>query len=195
MTLLLCSLITLAVLFYVFYLPGKLQLGPEKTRLSYLRERKDAVYENLRDLNFEYNPGRDREIGAGHGSSACTEGSQGLKRFLSPKAGSHLAPIPPVYFIIAGHRGLCWRSHWRTVLTGIAATTILFTCTSAFAQTLTGTVTNGTTKKPASDDDVVLIKLGQGMEEAARTKTDPNGNFTFKLDAAGRTSSAPFIRA
>src|SRR5213083_2392045 len=58
MTLLLCSLITLAVLFYVFYLPGKLQLGPEKTRLSYLRERKDAVYENLRDLNFEYRAGK-----------------------------------------------------------------------------------------------------------------------------------------
>ena len=58
MTLLLCSLITLAVLFYVFYLPGKLQLGPEKTRLSYLRERKDAVYENLRDLNFEYKAGK-----------------------------------------------------------------------------------------------------------------------------------------
>ncbi len=49
---------TLAVLFYVFYLPGKLQLGPEKTRLSYLRERKDAVYENLRDLNFEYKAGK-----------------------------------------------------------------------------------------------------------------------------------------
>jgi hypothetical protein len=58
MTLLLCSLITLAVLFYVLYLPGKLQLGPERTRLSYLRERKDAVYENLRDLNFEYKAGK-----------------------------------------------------------------------------------------------------------------------------------------
>ena len=61
MTLLLCSLITLAVLFYVFYLPGKLQLGPEKTRLSYLRERKDAVYENLRDLNFEHKAGKFTE--------------------------------------------------------------------------------------------------------------------------------------
>src|SRR5881296_3094384 len=58
MTLLLCSLITLAVLFYVFYLPGKLQLGPEKTRLAYLRERKESVYENLRDLNFEYKAGK-----------------------------------------------------------------------------------------------------------------------------------------
>src|ERR1700739_140793 len=52
------AMLTLATLFYVFYLPGKLYLGPEKTRASYLRERKDAVYENLRDLNFEYKAGK-----------------------------------------------------------------------------------------------------------------------------------------
>jgi len=40
------------------YLPGRLFLGPEKTRAGYLRERKDAVYENLRDLNFEYKAGK-----------------------------------------------------------------------------------------------------------------------------------------
>ena len=53
-----CLLVTAATLFYVFYLPGTLYLGPEKTRASYLRERKDAVYENLRDLNFEYKAGK-----------------------------------------------------------------------------------------------------------------------------------------
>jgi hypothetical protein len=53
-----CLLFTAAVLFFVFYLPGSLYLGPEKTRASYLRERKDAVYENLRDLNFEYKAGK-----------------------------------------------------------------------------------------------------------------------------------------
>ena len=53
-----CILVTVASLLYVFYLPGKLYLGPEKTRASYLRERKDAVYENLRDLNFEYKAGK-----------------------------------------------------------------------------------------------------------------------------------------
>ncbi len=58
MTVLICVLITLSTLFYVFYLPGKLQLGPPKTRLSYLRERKEAVYENLRDLSFEYKAGK-----------------------------------------------------------------------------------------------------------------------------------------
>ena len=51
-------LITAASLFYIFYLPGELYLGPWKTRASYLRERKDVVYENLRDLNFEYRAGK-----------------------------------------------------------------------------------------------------------------------------------------
>jgi hypothetical protein len=57
-SLFLCALLTIATLVYVFYLPGRLFLGPEKTRASYLRERKDAVYENLRDLNFEYKAGK-----------------------------------------------------------------------------------------------------------------------------------------
>jgi hypothetical protein len=30
----------------------------DKTRVDYLRERKDAIYENLRDLNFEYLAGK-----------------------------------------------------------------------------------------------------------------------------------------
>jgi len=49
---------TVAALVYVFYLPENIFLGPEKTRAAYLRERKDAVYENLRDLNFEYKAGK-----------------------------------------------------------------------------------------------------------------------------------------
>jgi hypothetical protein len=47
-----------ASLVYIFSLPANVHLGPEKTRASYLRERKDAVYENLRDLNFEYGAGK-----------------------------------------------------------------------------------------------------------------------------------------
>jgi len=54
----------------------------------------------------------------------------------------------------------------------------------SLAQTLTGTVTNGTSGKPSSGDDVVLLSLGQGMEEAGRTKTDASGKFSFKLDNA-----------
>jgi hypothetical protein len=58
MWLIICLTLAVATFFYVFYLPGRLFLGPEKTRAGYLRERKDAVYENLRDLNFEHKAGK-----------------------------------------------------------------------------------------------------------------------------------------
>ena len=53
-----CFIIAVATLYYVFCLPRRLFAGPVTTRAGYLRERKDAVYENLRDLNFEYAAGK-----------------------------------------------------------------------------------------------------------------------------------------
>jgi hypothetical protein len=55
----------------------------------------------------------------------------------------------------------------------------------AFADSITGVVTNKTTNKPAAGDDVVLIRLQQGMQEAARTKTDSKGHFTLDLPDNG----------
>ncbi len=53
-----CFLFALALFVYVFYQPGAIAHSPKKTRLSYLDERKEAVYENLRDLSFEHNAGK-----------------------------------------------------------------------------------------------------------------------------------------
>ena len=53
----------------------------------------------------------------------------------------------------------------------------------ALADSITGTVTNKTTNKPAAGDDVVLIRLAQGMQEASRTKTDAKGRFTLEIPA------------
>jgi hypothetical protein len=61
---------------------------------------------------------------------------------------------------------------------------IFFVSTLASAQTLTGMVKDSTTGKPAAGDEVVLLSLGQGMEESGRTKADAKGNFSFKLDNA-----------
>ena len=58
MILYVCAAVTVAALYYVFFYPGEVYAGPEKTRLVYLRERKEAVYENLRDLNFELKAGK-----------------------------------------------------------------------------------------------------------------------------------------
>jgi len=65
------------------------------------------------------------------------------------------------------------------------AAMILFSLGSTSAQTLTGTVTNGTTSKPAAGDEVILINLSNGMEEAAKTKSDASGKFSFKLTDGG----------
>ncbi len=51
-------LLTLGLLGYVFFLPERLASGTEQTGLDHLRERKDAVYDNLRDLNFEFKAGK-----------------------------------------------------------------------------------------------------------------------------------------
>jgi hypothetical protein len=55
---LLCVVVAAAAFFYVFHVPEMTISGPEKTRAMYLRERKDVVYENLRDLNFEHKAGK-----------------------------------------------------------------------------------------------------------------------------------------
>ena len=56
---------------------------------------------------------------------------------------------------------------------------------SAAAQTLTGTVTNGTTGKPAAGDEVIIINLANGMDVGGSTKADSNGKFSFKITVPG----------
>jgi hypothetical protein len=58
MSLLICLLLTAVAVYYVFSVPPVVTEGPEQTRVAFLRERKEAVYENIRDLNFEYNAGK-----------------------------------------------------------------------------------------------------------------------------------------
>jgi hypothetical protein len=52
-----CIIFTLLLIFYVFA-PVHVESGEVKTRLSYLYERKEVVYENLRDLSFEFKAGK-----------------------------------------------------------------------------------------------------------------------------------------
>jgi hypothetical protein len=44
---------------------------------------------------------------------------------------------------------------------------------------ISGVAMNRTTGRPAAGDDVVLIQLGQGMQETTRAKTDAQGRFTL----------------
>ncbi len=75
--------------------------------------------------------------------------------------------------------------HLRPLVLALAFTALLASAVSVRAATLSGTVTNGTTGKPAAGDDVVLLTLAQGMQESGRTKTDAQGRFSFNFDAGG----------
>jgi hypothetical protein len=56
---LLASVILLIALFvYTFWPENVFAAHSEKTRLDYLLERKDQLYDNLRDLSFEYRAGK-----------------------------------------------------------------------------------------------------------------------------------------
>jgi hypothetical protein len=52
------ALLLLALFLYTFWPENVFANQHEKTRLEYLQERKDQLYENLRDLNFEYRAGK-----------------------------------------------------------------------------------------------------------------------------------------
>ncbi|HEX2327905.1 MAG TPA: hypothetical protein VHN74_04235 [Candidatus Angelobacter sp.] len=53
-----CALLAAVIFIYVFIPNRDRETGEDKTRLSYLYERKEVVYENLRDLNFEFKSGK-----------------------------------------------------------------------------------------------------------------------------------------
>ncbi|HST78546.1 MAG TPA: hypothetical protein VLN58_08655 [Verrucomicrobiae bacterium] len=52
------SLFAMMTGIYIFTPSRELDTGADKTRLAYLYERKDVVYDNLRDLNFEFKSGK-----------------------------------------------------------------------------------------------------------------------------------------
>ena len=53
-----CALLALGLFAYVFAPPRELAAAPTKNRAAYLQERKEVIYENLRDLNFENKAGK-----------------------------------------------------------------------------------------------------------------------------------------
>jgi hypothetical protein len=57
-----CTLLALATMIFVFGVrPEPSDSAPHRTKLDQLLERRDAIYENLRDLRFEYRAGKFSE--------------------------------------------------------------------------------------------------------------------------------------
>ena len=57
---------------------------------------------------------------------------------------------------------------------------------TAYAASVSGTVTNKTTGQPSAGDTVTLVSPMSGMAEVATTKTDAKGHFTLQTPGEGR---------
>jgi hypothetical protein len=58
MILAVCAIFTVALFAYVFYPERNIAVQRVKTRLDFLEEQKIVLYDNLRDLNFEFRAGK-----------------------------------------------------------------------------------------------------------------------------------------
>lgn len=57
-----CFALATIVFLFIFYIqPDASDLAPHRTRLDQLLERRDTIYDNLRDLKFEYRAGKYSE--------------------------------------------------------------------------------------------------------------------------------------
>lgn len=57
-----CFALAAAVFLFIFYIqPDASDLAPHRTKLDQLLERRDAIYDNLRDLKFEHRAGKYSE--------------------------------------------------------------------------------------------------------------------------------------
>src|SRR6202162_1607584 len=57
-----CLALAVAVMLFIFYIqPDASDLAPHRTKLDQLLERRDTIYDNLRDLRFEYRSGKYSE--------------------------------------------------------------------------------------------------------------------------------------
>ena len=72
----------------------------------------------------------------------------------------------------------------RSLLTKLLLFCLLPVTIAAAADTISGTVRNQTTGRPAAGDTVVLLRLGEGMQEEAQAKTDAQGAFTLQATVA-----------
>jgi len=102
-----------------------------------------------------------------------------MRELERPKPVPHLAAY-------AGPKAATHKSRDVLLSLLVASLLICISASTAFAGTVTGTITNGTTGKPAAGVDVILIQLQGTMQPVAQTKTDAAGHYQLDHPALGQ---------
>ena len=178
-----CLALALATALFIFYIqPDASDLAPRRSKLDQLLERRDTLYDNLRDLRFEFRSGKYAE-----------NDYEAMKTSLENEAALITHGNRSDYGIAGApasrDQARCFRTR-RAMKARCAAflalgVLLLMPFSFVYGATVHGTVKNGTTGKPAADVEVILIQLQGGMQPVLNSKTDAQGQFTFDYPSIG----------
>jgi hypothetical protein len=91
-----CLALTAATLLYVFAThPDAVDSAPHRTHLDQVLEQRDAIYENLRDLKFEYRAGKFAEQDYEQMKDALENEAAVVLAEIENLTGSQARPVRP----------------------------------------------------------------------------------------------------
>jgi hypothetical protein len=191
----LTCIIAIAVIAFILMVRPKDLPAPEPVSpFAHLDERKAAIYENLRDLQFEFRLGKLSE-------ADYLQTKQDLQKELAavlaevdrvratlapqPKPAAPKSECPHCHSPFTKLTKFCAECGKPLRIAGLLACLCLLTAGAHAA--VTGTVTNRTTNKPQAGATVGLYKLGtrNGLELIDQAKTDSAGAFTINQTVQG----------
>lgn len=184
-----CLALAASAFLFIFYIqPDASDSAPHRSRLDQLMDRRDAIYDNLRDLKFEHRAGKYADADYEEMKNALEiEAAQVLAEMDATTGGT---PTPSDAPSCSAKGAAAMRlmtpmtpSLSRTISLGIIV--VLACASAAAAGTVTGVVHNGTTNKPVPGVDVILLRLQGGMESVATTTADAQGHFQFDRPEIG----------
>ncbi len=183
------SLVAIAAILYVLAVRARDLPAPEPVSpFQHLDERKAAIYDNLRDLQFEYRVGKlsdadyqATKTGLQKELAAVMAEVDRIKAGVAPAAPApdpHLCPHCGAKFKdLLKFCGQCGKP---------MAALLLFVALALPVMAIDGIVINKTTGQPAANATVTLIEMGQGgMTPEGTVRTDAQGKFSLAKDSPG----------
>lgn len=191
---LVCAALAGFALLYSLWVPrDDVHVPQPPSELDHLREKRKVVYDNLKDLNFEYRTGK---LSDADYQSLKTSLQYDLallmkrmdeleKKTLRPAPAPKPEPREAGICAACGHVNAAGHKHCSEcgakIAAVLAALIFVFTAVPALAQLagVQGVVQNGTTGKPVAGAAVTVVKAGAGHDTLGTTKTDAQGRFRF----------------
>ena len=197
-----CALFAAALFVYVFYQPGEVEAGEgqDALRLSAGAQGRDLRKPARPELRVQGRQAERSRITPCSAPRWKTKRRRFWRRWRAIEKTANRGEGRPgvrTQFLLRFASGHGFSRADRSHLSGFAERlrprgapsslrTLRRICRCRFAQNITGTVTNGTTGKPAAGDEVTLLSLSQGMQEVGSTKTDAQGKFSLAAPADQR---------